>query len=105
MKTHELKTWPAPFEAMWQEQKRFEVRRDDRGFEVRDSLWLREWDPATGEYTGRELRDVIVKFILRGADAVGFGVQPGYCVMSTHICGVFAYVRPKDAQGRTIWEP
>lgn len=103
MKTHELKTWPGPFTAMWQEQKRFEVRRDDRGFEVGDHLWLREWDPATGEYTGRELRDMAVRFILRNDEAVGFGVQPGYCVMSTHIWSADSYVRPKDAEGRTIW--
>jgi hypothetical protein len=104
MKTHELKTWPGPFEAMWQEIKRFEVRRDDRGFEPRDRLWLREWNPETQEYTGRELRDVMVKYVLRGDDAVGFGVQPGYCVMSTHIFSAECYVRPKDEQGRTIWE-
>lgn len=100
-KTHELKTWPGPFEAMWQEQKRFEVRRDDRGFEVGDRLHLREWNPATSDYTGRELRDVVVRYILRGDVAVGFGVQPGYCVMSTHIWSADCHVRPAGKP----WEP
>ena len=94
MTTHELKTWPGPFEAMWQEQKRFELRPDDRGFQVGDRLWLREWNPDTGEYTGRELRDVVVKFVLRGKTAERFGLRSGYCVMSTHIYGADCYVRP-----------
>lgn len=46
-RNHTLKTWPIPFEAVWQGVKTFEVRRDDRGFAVGDRLRLIEWDPAT----------------------------------------------------------
>jgi len=58
MKIHELKSWPAPFEAIDTGSKRHEFRRDDRGFEQGDLLLLREWLPEAreykGHYTGRE---------------------------------------------------
>lgn len=59
MTTHELKTWAGPFEAAWAGQKRHEVRRFDRRFEVGDMLRLREVErepkPYEFVYTGREL--------------------------------------------------
>jgi hypothetical protein len=29
---HELKAWPKPFSAMWSGNKRFTLRKDDRGY-------------------------------------------------------------------------
>jgi hypothetical protein len=52
---HELKTWPEFFKSVASGDKDFEIRKDDRDFRVRDILWLREWDPANADYTGREL--------------------------------------------------
>jgi hypothetical protein len=75
---HELKTWPEPFEAVWDERKRFEFRRDDRGFGVGDVLLLREFDPATQSYTGRSI-SALVLYISRGPD---FGIPDGHVVMS-----------------------
>lgn len=43
---HELKTWPTPFDAMWHGDKLYELRRDDRGFQVGHTLLLREWVPV-----------------------------------------------------------
>lgn len=45
MTTHELKTWPEPFAAVWDGTKLYEVRRDDHGFSVEGTLVLREWVP------------------------------------------------------------
>lgn len=80
MKTHELKTWPAWFELVASHAKTFEVRRDDREFEQGDRVNLREYDPVTHEYSGREAHGMI-GFVLRGA----MGIEPGYCVMSVFV--------------------
>lgn len=45
MTTHELKTWPRMFQAIWDGEKTYEVRLDDRGFQRADQVRLREWDP------------------------------------------------------------
>lgn len=64
--THELKTWPEFFEAVRDGRKTFEVRRtDDRAFAAGDVLRLREYDPATKAYTGREVA-CEVTYVLAG---------------------------------------
>jgi ParB family chromosome partitioning protein len=75
---HELRCWPEPFEHIRRELKRFEYRRDDRGFQVGDGLRLREWSPDSQAYTGDEAR-ALVTYVLRGNV---FGVPEGFCVMS-----------------------
>lgn len=56
---HELKCWPPYFELLLSGDKPFELRRADRDFHVGDTLFLREWNPQTKEYTGRECHRVI----------------------------------------------
>lgn len=75
MTTHELKTSPAFFEAMWTGDQTFDIRYADRSFQKGDTVVLREHDPARicttcpmrdsggrdhrqddcGRYTGREV--------------------------------------------------
>ena len=99
MRTHELKTRAEWFDLVATGAKPFELRRDDRGFEVGDELWLRETDsrpdldgrgypvprPAPSEidsgeyYTGRELRRVVT-CVVRGPwlapGHVALGLRP-----------------------------
>lgn len=75
-KTHELKTWPEYFNAIAKGEKTFEVRKNDRDFQVNDILVLQEYDPMTKKYTGVELT-FRVGYIL-----YGMGVEGGYCVMA-----------------------
>ncbi len=75
---HILKTWPEPFLALWIGDKRFEFRRDDRGFEVGDQLQLEEWDPMTKEYSGRFVT-CNVTYIARGP---AWGIPEGYAILS-----------------------
>jgi len=76
-RTHELKCWPEPFDAIVSGRKRFEFRLDDRGYAVGDVLDLRKWDPRTFCYIGPRHR-VTVTYILRRAH----GMPPCYACMS-----------------------
>lgn len=53
-KTHELKIYPKYFEAILDGKKTFEIRKDDRDFQVGDSIVLKEWDNI--KYSGREIQ-------------------------------------------------
>lgn len=81
MATHELKSWPGQFQAMWNGRKRAEYRRDDRHYEVGDLLDLREWDPDLGRYTGFRLQ-ARVTHLVRGPD---LAVPAGYAVLSIEV--------------------
>jgi hypothetical protein len=76
--THELKTWPQYFERVNVGDKTFEVRRNDRNFQVGDFLCLREWDPTTEKYTGKVFH-AVVTYIISGEQ---FGIMPGFVVMA-----------------------
>ena len=74
MKTHELKIWPNFWDSINLGVKTFELRFDDRGFQVGDILSL------TDPY-GRNLR-VKVSYIFRGAEWGDCGLDPGYVIMA-----------------------
>lgn len=89
---HELKIWPEFFEAVIEERKPFELRNNDRGFAVDDYLWLREWDPQTRNYTGRETGRRVTYLLEHrpGADcAADYGLRSPYVILGTTYCGVF----------------
>lgn len=79
---HELKTLSVYFSPIWEGEKTFEVRRDDRGFQKGDKLWLREFIPNARtpreQYTGRNCH-VEVLWILTGGQ---MGIESGYVVMA-----------------------
>lgn len=82
MIAHELKTWPQYFARIFSGQKTFELRKDDRHFDVGDTLHLKEFDPLNNEFTGREILKT-VKYVLRGTEETEkFGLKNGYCIMS-----------------------
>lgn len=74
--THELKCWPAQFQAVVDCSKTFEFRRADRAFAVGDWLVLRELDPVTETYTNRSVRR-LVTYVL----SEGFGLREGYAIL------------------------
>jgi hypothetical protein len=73
--THELKTVPPYYEHVRNEIKDFELRKNDRGFDLDDYLLLREYIPSGG-YTGRQTL-VLVTYLIEGYA----GLEPGYCIM------------------------
>lgn len=75
-KTHELKTYPQYFQQTLEGNKSFEIRLNDRGFQVGDIVILREWDNI--KYSGREIKGRI-KYIL---DDKFIGLSKGYVALS-----------------------
>jgi hypothetical protein len=62
---HDLKIWPEYFEAVRSGLKTFEIRKNDRGYQVGESLHLIEYDPNTEEFTGRSVTRLIT-YIVEG---------------------------------------
>lgn len=60
----EKKVWPEFFEKLLDGKKKFELRLGDFDINEGDTLVLKEWNPETKEYTGREVRKT-VGYVLR----------------------------------------
>lgn len=52
----EKKVWPEFFNKILKGEKNFEIRLADFPCQSGDVLILKEWDPETKEYTGREIK-------------------------------------------------
>lgn len=78
MKTHALKTWPDVFQEIVDGVKRHEYRRNDRDFQSGDHVLLREFDPVSETYSGREVLAQIAA-ISYGPE---WGIPEGYAVFS-----------------------
>lgn len=61
---HKLKAWPVFFEPIWNKEKKFEIRKNDKDFVINDILRLQEWLKNDSCYTGREITATIT-YILR----------------------------------------
>ena len=59
--------------------KTFELRKDDRNFEVGDTLRLMEYEPVLNQYTGRFARRKIIGIL---KDCPEYGLMKGYCILS-----------------------
>ena len=72
---HELKIYPKYFDAVLDGSKPFEIRKNDRGFQVGDNIRLREWDNI--KYSGRTIYAEIT-YIL---DDKFVGLADGYVAL------------------------
>ncbi len=77
MKIHKLKTWPEYFDQVQKGIKTFEIRRDDRGFEIGDQLELMEYDQELNTFTGAVCKRRITCIIQGGQ----FGLNKGFVAM------------------------
>lgn len=73
---HELKCWTIYFQSILTGEKEFEVRINDRGFKVGDSLLLKEWDETKEQYTKRQIIKRIT-YMIQGT----MGLPENVCVM------------------------
>lgn len=78
MKTHYLKTWSKYFKPVVSGEKTFEIRINDRNYQIGDILVLQEYDFDTQTYTGDAFR-VIVAYIFYGGR---FGIDDSMVVMA-----------------------
>ncbi len=78
MRVHELKCHLAYYAAVLAGIKTFELRLNDRAYQMGDILTLNEWDEIQGVPTGRSLQ-VKICYMLSG---VSVGAQVGYVIMS-----------------------
>lgn len=77
MKTHFLKTESKFFQQVKKREKRFELRKDDRGFAVGDLLMLQEVG-EDGNYTG----DSVLVFVSNKLEDVEkFGLKKGHAIL------------------------
>ncbi|WP_157780940.1 ASCH/PUA domain-containing protein [Hymenobacter sedentarius] len=75
--THDLKIWPSCFAAVKAGNKPFDVRENDRNFQVGDMLLLHEVEPENEHDTGQTITRW-VSYVLQGG---AFGIQPNWCVL------------------------
>ena len=63
----EKKVWPKSFQKILDGDKTFELRLDNFECNAGDILVLREWNPETGEYTGRAVEKKVT-YVLKTKD-------------------------------------
>nr|WP_288355954.1 DUF3850 domain-containing protein [uncultured Pseudomonas sp.] len=76
-KQHVLKIHKAPLEALLSGAKTCEIRFNDRGFQVGDTVRLMEVNPETGNWTGATDHVRTISHI-----QTGYGLPDGMCVLS-----------------------
>ena len=69
------KILPEYFEAVQENRKKFELRKDEDNIQVGDELILEEWN---GEYTGRYTNRKVT-YVLRNVPE--YGLNDGYCII------------------------
>lgn len=79
---HKLKILPQYFKAVQSGEKTFEIRKNDRGFKVGDTLLLKEYtsleEYGVATLTGQEITKEI-SYILEGGQ---YGLVEGYCILA-----------------------
>lgn len=78
MRVHNLKTWPEYYAAVRGGSKRFELRLNDRDFQVGDKVALSEYDPKTESYTNDHMH-LRITYVYTGSE---FGLKEGWCIFS-----------------------
>jgi hypothetical protein len=76
MQIHELKTIQPYFDDVWCDRKTFEIRKNDRDFQINDLLVLKE-------YNGMMLRNIVAKIIYI-LDDINY-VKEGFVVLGIKI--------------------
>lgn len=81
-KKHYLKTWPEYFSALKDGRKTFELRYNDRQYNIGDIIVCQEYDNDKKQYTGEELYFTINYKTCWNDDIImGNALKVGYCIL------------------------
>jgi len=80
MKTHYLKTVQPFFSQVKSGTKTFELRRNDRDFQVGDEVYLQEYDLSNNSFSGQEVKAFITYVLKDWA-----GLEDGFCVFAFEV--------------------
>ena len=97
-KIHVLKIQPKYFKEVLNHRKNFEIRKDDRNYQVGDLIELREYE--NGAYTGRKISNLLIEYILR--DCPEYGLQEGYCILGFRTLMVDDDILAKALKGELL---
>ncbi len=73
---HRLKSWPEPFKEISLGIKTFDIRKNDRDFQVNDTILFQEWHPKYKTYTNGSICKLI-SYIVQGE----WGLPEDLCVL------------------------
>lgn len=76
-KTHYLKTINPYYSQVWDLNKKFEFRKNDRDFKVGDIVFLQEYYPLNKYFSGSEIK-VKITSLLEDFE----GIEKDYCIFS-----------------------
>jgi hypothetical protein len=85
MALHRVKSWVPFFQAFKRGEKKHDMRdMIDRDYKVGDELFLEEYDPFKGEYTGEVLRMKITYITSRDTPCAlsSVALDKNYCILS-----------------------
>lgn len=82
---HIVRSWAHIYDAIESGRKTHDLRRNDRNYQVGDTMLLKRFDNVLGRYTGEEMR-VLITYIT-GRDHVPCAVSSAvlnndYCILS-----------------------
>ncbi len=75
-KIYELKLYPQYYKAIFSGEKTFELRKNDKDYQVGDILKIREWDGEN--FTGHSMM-VRISYVQKGNGK--YGLSEGFCVL------------------------
>lgn len=83
----EKKCWPDWFEKIYSGEKNFEIRLADFDVSEGDILVLREWDPKTKDYTGRQIEKKVT-FVAKMKDLTNYWPKEEIEKYGFHVIGL-----------------
>lgn len=84
---HHCKSWTHFFDAIVKGDKKHDLRKTDRNFQIGDIIVLQKYDPVLGKYTGDECK-VKITYITSNTTPCAFSsavLEKDYCILSLEL--------------------